>query len=574
MNTTTVSGRPVDAEGRLVHEDDLVAQIALALAGLEGALVERGLRPDRLTELRVLTTDVEAAGRALDVLSERLRVVGTYPTTHILGVTELGLPGMLVALEGTVSPLGGSGPTEGFPMSTTHSPVLSAEALRGLCEGRVHLPGDAGYDTARLPWNVAVDQRPAAVVVPRSAAEVIDVVVAAAAAGLRVAPQSTGHAAAPLAEQGLADVVLLRLHELTGVVVDADRRTARVLGGTLWRDVVAASAPLGLTALHGSAPDVAVAGYVLGGGLSFYARQHGLASSSVTAIEVVTGDGSLVRCSSTQNEALFWALRGGGGNFGVVVAIELDLLPLPDVFAGMLLWDIARAPDVVRTWVALTRTLPESVTTSLRVMSFPPLPELPPFLSGRRLVVVDGAVLEDDARAADLLAPLRALAPEIDTFARIPTAGVLDMHMDPPGPSPAVSDHAMLGELDEAAVEAFLDVVGPTAECTLTFAELRHLGGALARPSERGGVLSRLHGSYALFCVAMAPVPEAATAGLASAAAVLRALTPWSLPSRALNFTENRVDASSAYEPEDWVTLCELRDRFDPKRLMVSNHPL
>ena len=304
---------------------------------------------------------------------------------------------------------------------TTTMPTPSVESLRGLCE--VHLPGDPGYDAARMPWNVAVDQRPAAVALPRSADEVAAVVRAAAASGLRVAPQSTGHGAGPLDGADLSDVVLLRMSAFTGVTVDGEARTARVVGGTQWREVALAAAEHGLACMHGSAPDIGAAGYLTSGGLSFYGRTHGVAAGSVRAVEVVTADGEVVRADADTSPDLFWAVRGGGGNFGVVVAVEIDLLPYADVHAGMLLWPADRAPEVIRAWAAWARTAPESATTSLRVMSFPPLPELPPFLSGRDVVVIDGAVLEDDDRAAEVLAPFRALAPEMDTFGRIPAPG-------------------------------------------------------------------------------------------------------------------------------------------------------
>ncbi|UUW91762.1 FAD-binding oxidoreductase [Pimelobacter simplex] len=456
-------------------------------------------------------------------------------------------------------------------MTTTPDRTLLAR-LTTTCE--IHLPGDPGYDAARVPWNVAVDQRPAAVAIPRTVEEVQDVVRAAAATGLRIAPQSTGHGAAALGEGSLEDVVLVRMSALTGVTIDPAAETARVLGGTLWRDVVGAAAQHGRAVLHGSAPDVAVAGFVLGGGLSFYGRRHGVAANAVTAIEVVTSDGALVRATPDQDRDLLWALRGGGGNFGVVVAIEIGLLPYADVFAGMLLWDRERAADVVPAWVAWTRTAPESATTSLRVMSFPPIPELPPFLSGRDVVVIDGAVLESDERAAELLAPLRALDPEVDTFGRIPASAVLDMHMDPPEPSPAVADHAVLGDLDAAGVQAFLDQVGPGTRSGLTFAELRHLGGAFARPDAAGGALSHLPGSYALFCMAMAPTPQAAVAGRAAAFSVVRALSGWARPSLVPTFTETTVDTSRFYDGDDWAALCRLRDVVDPGRLFVANHGL
>ncbi len=449
----------------------------------------------------------------------------------------------------------------------------AAESLRGLCTGGVHLPGDAGYDDARTPWNVSVDQRPAAVAVPHSAAEVAAVVRAAVAAGLRVAPQSTGHNAAPLAAAGLDDVVLVRLSEMTGVSIDPERRQARVIGGTLWRDVVAAASEHGLAALHGSSHDVAVAGYTLGGGLSWYARQHGLAAGMLTAVELVTADGVLVRADADHHPELFWALRGGGGNLGVVTALEFGLLPVTDVYGGMLLWDREHAPEVLATWAAWTRDLPDSVTTAIRVMSFPPLPELPPFLSGRQLVVVDGAVLESDERAVEILAPLRALAPEMDTFARMPAAGLVGIHMDPPGPTPAVSDHAMITSLTDEAVSALLAEVGPGSSTSLLFAELRHLGGALGRPRP-DSALSHLAADYALFCVAVAATPEMAERGLADAEVVTAALRPWSSEAHFLNFSEGPVDTRTAYDAASWERLREVRAAVDPAGVLAANHPV
>ncbi|UIP59021.1 FAD-binding oxidoreductase [Agromyces marinus] len=449
--------------------------------------------------------------------------------------------------------------------------LTDTSTLRGA--GTVLLPGDPGYEAATVPWNLAVVQRPAAVAVPRSTDEVARVVRAATGLGMRVAPQSTGHGAAMLANRSLADAVLVRMHELTGVTIDPAARTARVVGGTLWRDVVTAAAAHGLAALHGSAGDVAVAGYALGGGLSFYGRAHGLASSHVRAVELVTADGGLIRASAEEHSDLFWALRGGGGgNFGVVVAVEIDLIPVADVVGGMLLWDLSRAREVTRAWARWTADLPESATTSLRYLRFPPDPAMPPFLSGRSLVVIDGAILEDDERAAELLAPLRSLDPEIDTFARIPAAGLVDVHMDPPGPVPAVSDHAMLADLPDAAIEALLAVAGPDVDIPLMAAELRHLGGALARPNR--GALTLLDGAFALFAVSATPTPELAAAGEAVTRSIASALAPWTSGSTFLNFAEREIDPRTAFDDADWARLVEVRRSVDPTGVFAAAHAI
>ena len=183
-------------------------------------------------------------------------------------------------------------------LSTDRNAHQAAQPLRGLIGGNVHLPGDAGYDAARVPWNVAVDQRPAAVAFPRSAQEVGTIVRMAAECGLEVAPQSTGHNAGPLAARGLDNTVLLRTSSMNLVVADPSRGVVRAEGGAQWDPAVTAAAAHGQAVLHGSSPDVGIAGYSLGGGIGWFARKLGLATSSVTAVELVIGDGSLLRAST------------------------------------------------------------------------------------------------------------------------------------------------------------------------------------------------------------------------------------------------------------------------------------
>ena len=288
-------------------------------------------------------------------------------------------------------------------MTTDHVPraagATAAEALRGLCGGAVHLPGDAAFDEARLPWNLPVDTHPAAVAYPAFASEVADVVRTAASVGLRVAPQGTGHGAPPLAGR-LEDAVLLRTSAMTELRVDAERRTARVGAGVRWGDVVERAGAVGLAARHTSSPSVGVVGSSLGGGLSWYARDAGLQCSALTAVELVLADGTFVRATDTDHNNLMWAARGGAGGFGVVTALEFDLLPIARVHAGMLAWDWAHAEPVLSAWSEWCGEAPESVTSMARLFQAPDVPWLPADVRGRSLVIVDAVVLEDSDRAA------------------------------------------------------------------------------------------------------------------------------------------------------------------------------
>lgn len=447
-----------------------------------------------------------------------------------------------------------------------------AEALRALPGAFVHLPGDPGYDDARMPWNLAVDQRPAAVAVPTCVEQVQQVVRAAADADLRVAPQSTGHNAGPLAAQGLGDVVIVRTGAMTGVQVDAERRIARVEGGALWMHATEPAGDHGLAALHGSSPDVGIAGYSLGGGIGWYARQLGLATNSLTAVELVTADGEHVRADADHNRELFWALRGGGGSFGVVTALEFRLYPVATAYAGMMIWDLQQLEPVLRRWAEWAPGAPDEVTTSFRALRVPPLPDVPEFLRGRAIAVIDGAVLAGDLRAEEVLAPLRDLAPEIDTFGRVPAKSLVRLHMDPEGAAPVVSDATMLGELPGDAVDAFVGAVGADAQTSLLMAELRQLGGALGREAEDGGALKKLDAAFVAFGGAMAVTPEMGSQGEVDAQRFTAALEPWSNGRSYLNFAENPVDPRTAYDERAWLQLKAIRSAVDPNGLFVGNH--
>jgi FAD/FMN-containing dehydrogenase len=293
--------------------------------------------------------------------------------------------------------------------------------LRRLCGGAVYLPGDPRYDEARRPWILRADDRGAAVAYPAFPDEVAELVRAAAAAGLRIAPQGTGHGAPPLSGR-LADAVLLRTSAMTELRIDAAHRTARVGAGVLWGDVIGRAGAARLACRHMSSPSVGVVGSSLGGGLNWYGRAHGLQCSAVTAVEVVLADGSFVRATDERDSELLWAARGGGGGFGVVTALEFDLIPVVAPYAGMLVWEWAQARRVIDAWADWAADAPDEATSVLRLVRAPDVSWLPDGVRGRTVVVIDGAVVGDPRAAADIVAPLRALRPEIDTFASTPAA--------------------------------------------------------------------------------------------------------------------------------------------------------
>jgi FAD/FMN-containing dehydrogenase len=441
------------------------------------------------------------------------------------------------------------------------------ERHRGLVLG----PGDLAWDGARQAWHLAVDQHPAAVAVPETESDVAAAVDFAREAGLRVAPQATGHNPGPLAPR-LADALLLKTGRLTAVEIGPGH--ARVGGGARWEEVVMRAQAHGLAALHGSSPTVGVAGYSLGGGLGWLGRRYGLQANSVTAVELVTAAGEVVRADESTEPDLFWALRGGGGNFGVVTAIEFELRPLSQVQAGWLVWDWHDSQRVLRRWADWAQEAPDEITTSARIMQFPPLPIVPEPLRGRNVVMIDGAVLGSAGRADELLRPLRDLSPELDTFGTMPAAELRRLHADPEEPVIAVSDHRMLPTLPPDAVDAFVAAAGPGSGSPLTLAELRQLGGALGRRPERHGALATLDAAFLTVAVAIVQEAHAAEAGAAAARRLSAALEPWTSERRYLGFTSKPVDARMGFEPAAYRRLQRIKTEVDPDGLFLANHPI
>lgn len=432
-------------------------------------------------------------------------------------------------------------------------------------------PQSDDYDRNRGAFNVLLRQEPAAIVTPRTPGDVIDAIEYAKAEDLRIGAQRTGHAAEPLGDLG--DTVLVRTTALNTVSIDAERRIARVGSGALWGDLVPKASEIGLAACHGSSPTVGIVGYSLGGGVGWYGRKHGLQCNRVTAVELVDASGTERRVDATSDPELFWALRGAGGDFGIVTALEFELLPVSEVFAGALFFPLERAGEVFHAWHELTRTAPDEVTSVARVLNFPPLPEIPEPMRGNSFAVVEAVALLPAAEATEVLAPLRDLGATMDTFTAQPPAGISGLHMDPPEPSPYVGRGMLLSDLPDEGIDALIDAVGPGSGTQLLSVEMRHDGGAMSRDGVDHGAMSSLPGEFLLFGVNIVPVPEAMAPSKTWLGAMVDAMRPWDA-GRYLNFSDEIEDIAVAFPPDTVERLRAAKSKYDPENLFHANHPV
>jgi FAD/FMN-containing dehydrogenase len=445
--------------------------------------------------------------------------------------------------------------------------------LRAWLGEHVSIRGEGNWDQVRLAWNRVSDQRPAVVVQPSSAEEVVAALSFARGAGMQVAVQATGHGAGA-ALGNLDGQVLLQMSRMRQVVVDPGRRRAQVEAGATWEEVAAAAAPHGLAGLGGSSPNVGVAGFVLGGGVGWLSRRYGLSANAVAGFEAVLPDGRVVRADRDTEPDLYWAVRGGGGAFAVITRLDIDLVPLESAYGGFMMWPVERAADVLHAWLEWTRGASEDATTSARIMQFPPIPHVPEPLRGRSFAVIDGAILGPEVDARRAIEPIRALGPVTDTFTTIPAPALNGIHLDPEDPVPAIHDGFVLSRFNHDALDSLLSVAPPIARSALLATEVRHCGGALSRPTFGQGAVGTIAGDYTVMGVGMARSPEMAQAVEASLDALSQATLPWRAERQFPNFAGRPRPAEQFFTAADLARLRRVRATYDPDQVLHSNRPL
>ncbi|MFH8606389.1 FAD-binding oxidoreductase [Streptomyces sp. NPDC018029] len=409
--------------------------------------------------------------------------------------------------------------------------------------------------------------RPAIVFGAESADDVVAAVSYAAEAGLPVGVQATGHGVPGASEGG----VLISTRRMDSVRVDPEARSVTVGAGARWGQVVEAAVGHGLAPLNGTAPSVGAVSYTLGGGLGILGREFGYAADHVRSLDVVTAGGVLRHVTADSDPELCWGLLGGGANLGVVTGLEIGLVPVARLYGGALAFDggVVDPAAVLRGYEQWTRTLPDEVTSSLAALVYPDLPQLPPHLKGRYLLLIRVASTGSAADGERLVAPLREIGPTVsDTLREMPYAESPSIHGDPDFPHAFYGDNVLLSELDVDAAADVLALAGPGA-ATMHVLQLNHLGGALARPARNAvpyreaGWLLRLLSPLDGTDVEAQRKVHAEAFGL---------LAPQTL-GRSLNFVFGGNDRPEGlYDPETLKRLAALKATYDPANLFRRNH--
>ncbi|MFF0637407.1 FAD-binding oxidoreductase [Nocardia sp. NPDC004151] len=434
---------------------------------------------------------------------------------------------------------------------------MAAENLRTAVRGGVLLPGDQGFDRAAQPWNTAVAQSVAAVVEVADAQDVAAVLAHARAAGRVVVAQPTGHGATG----DIDDAILLRTNRFDGVDIDPEHRIARIGSGVQWGRVQAAAAAHGLTGLAGSNPVVGVTGYTLGGGFGWFARKYGWASDAVRAIEIIDADGRAQRVTADSDPDLFWALRGGGGDFGIVTALEFELFPLPQLYGGRVMWPAERAREVFDLFTELTTGAPDELSVWLQRYQIP---------GAAPTIALDFAFLGDPAEGRHRTARIDSLDGVIaDTRGPLTPAEIGRITTEPTDPSPSLSRGELLTDVDDAVVKTLVEE--PVAP--LLNIQIRRLGGALARNPADGGARGPVTEPYALHLLGLG-LPHLLGDIEKRFGELIDALGSHLAGTKPYTFLVPGESAAAAFDPQTLARLRAIKRVRDPHNVIRANFPV
>ena len=458
-------------------------------------------------------------------------------------------------------------------------PAEALDGLRAALRGTLCLPGEPGYDVARTLWNAMIDRRPAAIVCATGAADVMRAVGFAREHGLLLAVRGGGHniAGNAVCDGGLT----IDLSPMKSVRVDPAARTARVEPGVRLGEFDREAQAFGLATPLGINSTTGVAGFTLGGGFGWISRKHGLTVDNLLSVDVVTADGKLVHASDQENADLFWAVRGGGGNFGVITSFEYRLHPVgPEVLAGLIVHPFAQAKELLDGYRRFVASAPDEVTAWVVMRKAPPLPFLPAEVHGKEILVIAVCAIGDKQKAEKAIAPLRALGkPIADVIGPAPFVG-WQTAFDPllaPGARNYWKSHDFK-KLDDGFIQVLLDAIDrlPTSECEIF---IGHLGGAVNRVPADATAYPHRDVDFIMNVHTRWSDPAQDQACIAWARQLFDASTPFATGGVYVNFMpedETQRVQKGAYGP-NYERLAKLKRKYDPTNLFRMNqniHPV
>jgi FAD/FMN-containing dehydrogenase len=440
--------------------------------------------------------------------------------------------------------------------------------------GTLITPDDEAYDAARRVYNGMIDRRPALIARCESVQDIAAALAYARSEGLEIAVRAGAHSA-----PGFATVdggVVIDVGPLKAIHIDAVRQVAWVQPGVLWGELDAATQEHGLAVTGGRVTSTGVAGFTIGSGSGWLERKMGLAADNLRAARVLTADGHVVTASATENPDLFWAIRGGGGNFGIVVEFEFALRPIgPEVLGGMMIWPRDRAREVMAAYRDVMIDAPDSLCGGLVLISAPPLPIVPVELQGRPAVGVLVLYAGAPDRGAAHIAPLRALEPVVDSVQPMPYTAVQSMlDKDETVRLRHYYRFSFIDTLTDGTIDALL-AGAERAPSTLSAVLLQPLGGAFARVGAMDTALGHRDADWGVQVLAQWLEPEYDASNRAWVRAFSDALSPWARPAGFPNFVSDADDGEAlreAYGAERYARLVETKDRWDPENVFRLNH--
>jgi len=433
-------------------------------------------------------------------------------------------------------------------------------------------PGDEDYNRCCFGWNTRIIHRPDYVVTALTGDHVEKAMQFAAERNLTIRVQATGHGALASAEGGM----LIDTSGLTGVEIDPRRRSATIGAGVRWQEVLDAAQPHGLAGLAGSSGTVGVVGYALGGGAGWLARRYGLCSDAIEAAEITTSDGNRRWVSAGSEPELLWALRGGGGNFGVVSALRLQLVPISTVYAGAIYWPMERAREVLsayRDWVAVA---PPDLGSAVAFLQYPASAPVPEPIRGNPVVALRVCFVSHFDRVETVLAPLRRiLGIVLDTTREMPFREIGAVTMDSPLHLPRIGYSESLGELSDQTIASLPEALAPGSPYIAM--ELRHTARGTAQPPESHGGLGYWDSSFLVFGMSVTPDLETEQAAARLGAQLDKVFVSSRTGTNALTFVLPQFEPKDVrevervrrtYQPTHYARLAALKKRFDPTNLL------